>query len=90
MKQRKEKKEGNKDVQDKVNEAEDTKNKRKSEMDLNDNNNAVAQSAEKEKNEKANEPDGAEGLQVTSTTSVRWYQKIVKREFRIRIIITIM
>ncbi|XP_027414481.1 xin actin-binding repeat-containing protein 2 isoform X3 [Bos indicus x Bos taurus] len=64
---KKEKKEGNKDVQDKVNEAEDTKKKRKSEMDLNDNNNAVVQSAEKEKNEKANEPDGAEVLQVTNT-----------------------
>ncbi|XP_060991436.1 xin actin-binding repeat-containing protein 2 isoform X3 [Dama dama] len=64
---RKEKKEGNKDVQDKVNEAEDTKNKGKSEMDLNDNNNAVVQSAEKEKNEKANEADGAEVLQVANT-----------------------
>ncbi|OWK00145.1 hypothetical protein Celaphus_00015811, partial [Cervus elaphus hippelaphus] len=64
---RKEKKEGNKDVQDKVNEAEDTKNKRKSEMDLNDNNNGVVQSAEKEKNEKANEADGAEVLQVANT-----------------------
>ncbi|XP_045724644.2 xin actin-binding repeat-containing protein 2 isoform X2 [Mirounga angustirostris] len=62
-----EKKEGNKNVQDKLNEAEDTKNKRESEMDLNDNNNVVVQSAEKEKNEKPNEPDGAEVLQVTNT-----------------------
>nr|XP_035979758.1 xin actin-binding repeat-containing protein 2 isoform X2 [Halichoerus grypus] len=62
-----EKKEGNKNVQDKLNEAEDTKNKRESEMDLNDNNNVVVQSAEKEKNEKTNEPDGAEVLQVTNT-----------------------
>nr|XP_025708589.1 xin actin-binding repeat-containing protein 2-like isoform X2 [Callorhinus ursinus] len=62
-----EKREGNKNVQDKLNEAEDTKNKRKSEMDLNDNNNVVVQSAEKEKNEKTNEPDGAEVLQVTNT-----------------------
>uniref|UniRef100_A0A8C3W503 Xin actin binding repeat containing 2 n=1 Tax=Catagonus wagneri TaxID=51154 RepID=A0A8C3W503_9CETA len=60
-----EKKEGNKNVQDKLNEAEDTKNKRKSEMDLNDNNNV--QSAEKGKNEKTNEPDGAEVLQVPNT-----------------------
>uniref|UniRef100_A0A452UC82 Xin actin binding repeat containing 2 n=1 Tax=Ursus maritimus TaxID=29073 RepID=A0A452UC82_URSMA len=62
-----ERKEGNKNVQDKLNEAEDTKNKRKSEMDLNDNNNVLVQSAEKEKNEKTNEPDGAEVLQVTNT-----------------------
>uniref|UniRef100_A0A8C0TUI3 LIM zinc-binding domain-containing protein n=2 Tax=Canis lupus familiaris TaxID=9615 RepID=A0A8C0TUI3_CANLF len=62
-----EKKEGNKNVQDKLNEAEDTKNKRKSEMDLNDNNNVVVQSAEKEKNGKTNEPDGGEVLQVTNT-----------------------
>ncbi|KAG8510396.1 Xin actin-binding repeat-containing protein 2, partial [Galemys pyrenaicus] len=63
---RKDEKEGNKNVQDKLNEAEDTKNKRKSEMDLNDNNNVVVQSAE-EKNEKTNEPDGTEVLQVTNT-----------------------
>uniref|UniRef100_A0A8C6E456 Xin actin binding repeat containing 2 n=1 Tax=Moschus moschiferus TaxID=68415 RepID=A0A8C6E456_MOSMO len=62
---RKEQKEGNEDVQDEVIEAEETK--RKSEMDLYDNNNAVVQSAEKEKNGKANEPDGAEVLQVTNT-----------------------
>ncbi|XP_014588003.2 xin actin-binding repeat-containing protein 2 isoform X3 [Equus caballus] len=64
---RKVEKEGNRNVQDKLNEAEDIKNKRKSEMDLNDNNNVVVQSAEKEKNEKTNEPDGAEVLQVTNT-----------------------
>ncbi|XP_032335509.1 xin actin-binding repeat-containing protein 2 isoform X3 [Camelus ferus] len=63
---RDEKKEGNKNVQDKLNEAEDTKNKRKSEMDLNDNINVVVQSAEKKKNEKTNEPDGAEVLQVAN------------------------
>ncbi|XP_054979420.1 xin actin-binding repeat-containing protein 2 isoform X2 [Sorex araneus] len=62
-----ENKEGNFNVQDKLNEAEDTKSKRKSEMDLNDNNNVVVQSAEKEKNEKPNEPHGAEVLQVTNT-----------------------
>uniref|UniRef100_A0A667H3N6 Xin actin binding repeat containing 2 n=2 Tax=Lynx canadensis TaxID=61383 RepID=A0A667H3N6_LYNCA len=62
-----EKKEGNKNVQDKLNEAEDTKNKRKSEMDLNDNNNVVVQSAQKGKNEETNEPDGAEVLQVANT-----------------------
>ncbi|XP_011356507.1 xin actin-binding repeat-containing protein 2 isoform X2 [Pteropus vampyrus] len=61
-----EKKGGNKNVQDKLNEAEETKNKRRSEMDLNDNNNVVVQSAE-EKNEKTNELDGAEVLQVTNT-----------------------
>ncbi|XP_012506128.1 PREDICTED: xin actin-binding repeat-containing protein 2 [Propithecus coquereli] len=61
-----EKKEGNKNVQDKVSEGEDTKNKRKSEMDLHNNNNVVVQSAEKEKNEKTNEPDGAEVLQVNN------------------------
>ncbi|XP_037379356.2 xin actin-binding repeat-containing protein 2 [Talpa occidentalis] len=63
----KDEKEGNKNVQDKLNEAEDTKNKRKSEIDLNDNNNVVVQSAEKEKNEKTNEPDGTEVLQVNNT-----------------------
>uniref|UniRef100_A0A8C9CCD9 Xin actin binding repeat containing 2 n=1 Tax=Phocoena sinus TaxID=42100 RepID=A0A8C9CCD9_PHOSS len=62
-----EKKEGNKNVQDKLNEPKDTKNKRKSEMDLHDNSNVVVQSAEKEKNEKPNEPDGTEVLQVTNT-----------------------
>ncbi|XP_059962682.1 xin actin-binding repeat-containing protein 2 isoform X2 [Mesoplodon densirostris] len=61
------KKEGNKNVQDKLNEPKDTKNKRKSEMDLHDNSNVVVQSAEKEKNEKTNEPDGTEVLQVTNT-----------------------
>ncbi|XP_008592944.1 PREDICTED: xin actin-binding repeat-containing protein 2 isoform X3 [Galeopterus variegatus] len=64
---RKEEKEGNKDVQYKLNEAEDTKNTWKSEMDLHDNNNVVVQSAEKEKDGKTNEPDGAEVLQVTNT-----------------------
>lgn len=59
-------KEGGKNVQDKLNEDEDT-NKRKSEMDLNGNNNVVVQSAEEEKNEKINEPDGAGVLQVTNT-----------------------
>ncbi|XP_059871667.1 xin actin-binding repeat-containing protein 2 isoform X2 [Delphinus delphis] len=62
-----EKKEGNKNVQDKLNEPKDTKNKRKSEMDLHDNSNVVVQSAEKEKNEKTNEPDGTEVSQVTNT-----------------------
>uniref|UniRef100_A0A8C5VDH7 Xin actin binding repeat containing 2 n=1 Tax=Microcebus murinus TaxID=30608 RepID=A0A8C5VDH7_MICMU len=62
-----EKKEGNKNVQGKMIEGEDTKNKRKSEMDLNNNNNVVVQSAEKEKHEKTNEPDGAEVLQVNNT-----------------------
>ncbi|KAM5265248.1 xin actin-binding repeat-containing protein 2 isoform 3-T3 [Hipposideros larvatus] len=61
-----EKKEGNKNVHDKLNEAEETKNKRKSEMDLSDNN-VVAQSAEKERNERTNDTDGAEILQVTNT-----------------------
>ncbi|VTJ86247.1 Hypothetical predicted protein [Marmota monax] len=62
-----EKKEGNKNVQDKLNEAEEAGNKRKSEMDLNDNNNVVVQKAEKEKNEKTNEPDSREVLQVANT-----------------------
>ncbi|XP_069327912.1 xin actin-binding repeat-containing protein 2 isoform X3 [Eulemur rufifrons] len=62
-----EKKEGNKNVQDKVSEGEDTKNKRKSEMDLNNNNNVVVQSADKEKNETTNEPGGAEVLQVNNS-----------------------
>ncbi|XP_012932382.1 xin actin-binding repeat-containing protein 2-like [Heterocephalus glaber] len=57
----------NMNVQDKLNESADTKNKRTSGMDLNDNNNVIVQSAEKEKNEKTNEPDGAEVLQVTNT-----------------------
>ncbi|KAF6362409.1 xin actin binding repeat containing 2 [Rhinolophus ferrumequinum] len=61
-----EKKEGNKNVHDKLNDAEETKNKRKSEMDLSDNN-VLVQSAEKERNEKMNEADGAEVLQVTNT-----------------------
>ncbi|XP_064143111.1 xin actin-binding repeat-containing protein 2 isoform X2 [Loxodonta africana] len=64
---RKEEKEGNKNVQDKLNEAEDIKNKKKSEMDLNDDDNVVVQSSEEEENEKINEPDGAEVLQVTNT-----------------------
>nr|XP_058909926.1 xin actin-binding repeat-containing protein 2 isoform X3 [Kogia breviceps] len=62
-----EKKEGNKNVQDKRNEPKDTKNKRKSDLDLHDSSNVVVQSAEKEKNEKTNEPDGTEVLQVTNT-----------------------
>lgn len=60
-------KEGNKNVQNKLNEAEDRKSKRKSEMDLNDNSNVVVQSAEKEKNEEPNEPNGREVLQVTNS-----------------------
>ncbi|XP_003266248.1 xin actin-binding repeat-containing protein 2 isoform X3 [Nomascus leucogenys] len=62
-----EKKEGKKNVQDRLSEAEDTKSNRKSAMDLNDSNNVVAQSAEKEKNEKTNQTNGAEVLQVTNT-----------------------
>lgn len=62
-----EKKVGNTNVQDKLNEAEDAKNKRISGMDLNDNNNVIVQSAEREKNEKTNEPDDSEVLQVTNT-----------------------
>nr|XP_012296059.1 xin actin-binding repeat-containing protein 2 isoform X3 [Aotus nancymaae] len=62
-----EKKEGRKNVQDRLSEAEDTKSNRKSEMDLNDNNNVVVQSAEKEKNEKSNPTNDAEVLQVTNT-----------------------
>lgn len=61
-----EKKEGNRNVHDKLNEAEETKSKRKSEMDLNNNNSVVPQSTDKEKNEKTNEPDGAEVLQITN------------------------
>lgn len=61
-----EKKVGNMNVQGKLNEAEGAKNKRLSGMDLTDNNNVIVQSAEKEKNEKTNEPDGAEVLQVTN------------------------
>ncbi|XP_054579399.1 xin actin-binding repeat-containing protein 2 isoform X2 [Eptesicus fuscus] len=64
---RKDEKEGNKNVQDKLNEAEETKNQRKSEMDLNANSNVVVQSAEREKSEKTNEPDGAKFFQVTNT-----------------------
>lgn len=63
---RKDEKEGNKNVQDKLNEAEETKNQRKSEMDLNANCNVVVQSAEREKSEKTNEPDGTEFFQVTN------------------------
>uniref|UniRef100_G1NUB1 Xin actin binding repeat containing 2 n=1 Tax=Myotis lucifugus TaxID=59463 RepID=G1NUB1_MYOLU len=66
-KARKDEKDGNKNVQDKLNEAEETKNQRKSEMDLNANSNVVVQSAEREKNEKTNEPEGAEFFQVTNT-----------------------
>uniref|UniRef100_A0A8B7WBJ8 Xin actin-binding repeat-containing protein 2 n=1 Tax=Castor canadensis TaxID=51338 RepID=A0A8B7WBJ8_CASCN len=61
-----EKKEGNKNVQDKLNEAEDVKSKRRSEVDLNDSD-MVVQSDEKEKNEKNCEPDDAEVSQVTNT-----------------------
>ncbi|XP_008059474.1 xin actin-binding repeat-containing protein 2 isoform X4 [Carlito syrichta] len=57
-----EKKEENKNVQEKLSEAEETKNKRKSEMNFND---MGVQSAEKEKNGSMNEPDDAEVLQVT-------------------------
>ncbi|XP_012580303.1 PREDICTED: xin actin-binding repeat-containing protein 2 isoform X2 [Condylura cristata] len=63
----KDEKEGNKNMQDKLNAAEDTKNERNNEMDLDDSNNLVVQSAEKEKNEKTNEPDDMEVLQVTNT-----------------------
>uniref|UniRef100_A0A8C9QHM0 Xin actin binding repeat containing 2 n=1 Tax=Spermophilus dauricus TaxID=99837 RepID=A0A8C9QHM0_SPEDA len=62
-----EKKEGNKNVQDKLNEAEEAGDKRKSEMDLNDNNHVVVQKAEKEKNETTNEPDSGGVLQVANT-----------------------
>ncbi|XP_040827606.1 xin actin-binding repeat-containing protein 2 [Ochotona curzoniae] len=58
--------EGSQNVQDKLNEAEDTKNKRKSEMELNGNADVTVQSAEKEKNEKLNEANGTEVLQVTN------------------------
>lgn len=62
-----EKKEGNKNVYDKLHESEETKNRRKSEMDLSDNN-MVVHSAEKERNERRNAADdGAEVLQVTNT-----------------------
>nr|KAF6354137.1 xin actin binding repeat containing 2 [Pipistrellus kuhlii] len=64
---RKEEREGNKNVQGKLNEAEETKNQRKSGMDLNANSNVVVQSAEREKREKTNEPDGAEFFPVTNT-----------------------
>ncbi|XP_015421237.1 PREDICTED: xin actin-binding repeat-containing protein 2 isoform X2 [Myotis davidii] len=64
---RKDEKDGNKNVQEKLNEAEETKNQRKSEMDLNANSNVVVQSAEREKNEKTNEPEGADFFQVTNT-----------------------
>lgn len=66
-KARKDEKDGNKNVQEKLNEAEETKNQRKSEMDLNANSNVVVQSAEREKNEKTNEAEGAEFFQVTNT-----------------------
>uniref|UniRef100_A0A2K6UQ93 Xin actin binding repeat containing 2 n=1 Tax=Saimiri boliviensis boliviensis TaxID=39432 RepID=A0A2K6UQ93_SAIBB len=62
-----EKKEGRKNVQDRLSEAEDTKSNRKSEIDLNDSNNVVVQRAGKEKNEKTNPTNGAEVLQVTNT-----------------------
>ncbi|XP_068936013.1 xin actin-binding repeat-containing protein 2 isoform X4 [Petaurus breviceps papuanus] len=64
---RREEKEENKHVQEKMKETEISEDKRKSEMDLNDSNNVAVQSAEKEKNEKINEPGGAEVLQVTNT-----------------------
>ncbi|XP_066202554.1 xin actin-binding repeat-containing protein 2 isoform X2 [Saccopteryx leptura] len=64
---RKDEKEGNKNVRDQLNEAEETKSKRKSETDLNTNHNVVVQSADKEKSGKANEPDGAEFLQIPNT-----------------------
>ncbi|XP_072468307.1 xin actin-binding repeat-containing protein 2 isoform X4 [Notamacropus eugenii] len=63
---RREEKEENRYVQEKVKETEVSADKRKSEMDLNDSNNVAVQSAE-EKNEKINEPGGAEVLQVTNT-----------------------
>ncbi|XP_036602123.1 xin actin-binding repeat-containing protein 2 isoform X2 [Trichosurus vulpecula] len=63
---RREEKEENRHVQEKVKETEVSEDKRKSEMDLNDSNNMAVQSAE-EKNEKINEPGGAEVLQVTNT-----------------------
>ncbi|XP_031816387.1 xin actin-binding repeat-containing protein 2 isoform X3 [Sarcophilus harrisii] len=64
---RREEKEENRHVQEKVNETEVSRDKRKSEMDLNDSNSLAVQSAEKEKNEKINEPGSAEVLQVTNT-----------------------
>uniref|UniRef100_A0A4X2M0V5 Xin actin binding repeat containing 2 n=1 Tax=Vombatus ursinus TaxID=29139 RepID=A0A4X2M0V5_VOMUR len=64
---RREEKEENRHVQEKVKETEVSEDKRKSEMDLNDSNNVAVQSAEKEKNEKINEPGGAGVLQVTNT-----------------------
>ncbi|KAM7105724.1 xin actin-binding repeat-containing protein 2 isoform 2-T2 [Molossus nigricans] len=64
---RKDGKEGNKNVHDEPHEAEETRSKRKSGMNLHANNDAAVQSAEREKNEKTNEPDGAEFLQVTNT-----------------------
>ncbi|XP_043853232.1 xin actin-binding repeat-containing protein 2 [Dromiciops gliroides] len=64
---RRDEKEENRHVQEKVKETEVSEDKRKSEMDLNDSNNVAVQSSEKEKNEKINEPGGAEVLQVTNT-----------------------
>ncbi|XP_057602220.1 xin actin-binding repeat-containing protein 2 isoform X3 [Hippopotamus amphibius kiboko] len=64
---RKDEKTGNKSVQDKLNEAKDTTNKRRSETDLNDTKNVVVQSAEKETNTKTSEAAGADTLQVTNT-----------------------
>lgn len=62
---RKEEKEGKRNAQDKLDEAEGAANKRKSGMDLNDSH-VYVQSNTKEKDGHANEPDGAEALQVTS------------------------
>lgn len=64
---RKDEREGNKTVHEKLNDTEDAKSWRKSETDLNANNSVVVQGAEREKNENTNEPDGAEFLQVAST-----------------------
>ncbi|KAK2493624.1 hypothetical protein MC885_016265 [Smutsia gigantea] len=66
-KARQDEKEGNKNVPDKLNEAEEIKNQRKSEMDVSKINNGVVQSAEKEKSEPSNELDGAEVVRVTDT-----------------------
>lgn len=64
---RKEEKEKNKNVQDKLNEAEETKNKRKNEMDHTANHNVSVQSARKEKNGNTNEPSAAGVSQAMST-----------------------
>ncbi|XP_013201525.1 xin actin-binding repeat-containing protein 2 [Microtus ochrogaster] len=62
---RKEEKEGKRNMQDKLDEAEGVANKRKSGMDLYDSHLYVRSEA-KEKDGHANEPDGAEALQVTN------------------------